>query len=402
MANFQDDAIPDSSFVVLSNRERLTENFIKTFLEDFERKHGSFNNLPADLSLQTQMSLAEEELGNHSMLLAHRYNPMVKEFIRAQFEKHLNSKYGHIVVEPEDDLVMAYKYRNCFNAFITDRDSVDFAALNHDLIKGIAMQDYFTLMFYSMATMKRQEGDNCLCLLVVSASSTGKTLLFESPIQQVSHNFTNEAGVGRFNCNGKSILLLHDVNVGVLTRGQDMEKLKAIARTEPVCAKVHSKTFTLSPIFILGTSNQLLFPHRFPFFEKARRNVQSFYKADVEPNKRILQSDIDAIKYRYIEMMVRQRPELPDDCLPKSGNFKREHLILGLYHDVLGLLSGYDKDQFGSDFVYLYAIFSLCRNFKMTLPDEQFYLRKKIMGVIEKYQLTRHQVSQCVAYLAQL
>ena len=93
MANFQDDAIPDSSFVVLSNRERLTENFIKTFLEDFERKHGSFNNLPADLSLQTQMSLAEEELGNHSMLLAHRYNPMVKEFIRAQFEKLVKIKY---------------------------------------------------------------------------------------------------------------------------------------------------------------------------------------------------------------------------------------------------------------------------------------------------------------------
>ena len=398
MANFQE----NESFVLLSDRDKLTETYIRNFLEQFERENGSFNNLPADLSLQTWLSRAEAELTSNSLLLGHRLSPMVKDFIRTQFEKHLEAKYGHILLEPENDFILARKYRTCFNIFMNDTESVHFATFNSDLIKKISMQHYFTLMYYSMATMKRVEGDNCLCLLVVGASSTGKTLLFESPVQQVSHNFANEAGVGRFQCNGKSILLLHDVQLKVLISSRDMEKLKGLARTEQVSVKVHSRCEALSPIFILGTSNQLLFPHRFDYFAKQTRCARCSFPSDLKPSASICESDINAIRHRFLELMVRQKPPLPANQLPRAGNFKREHLIVGLFQDVINILFMYRVEDFGSEFLYLYAIFSLCKNFHMNLPADQEELYPKILDLFIHYNFSDQQVNQCFEYLLAL
>ena len=88
--------------------------------------------------------------------------------------------------------------------------------------------------------------------------STGKSTIFEAPIQAVSHNLSNDNGVGRFTTNGKLILLLHDTNLDVLVKGKDVDKLKAITRSEPITAKVHSTTVSIPPIHLIATSNRLL------------------------------------------------------------------------------------------------------------------------------------------------
>ena len=398
MADENDSSSGDHS-VILSNKDRLTEEFIKEFLKNFEQRHGAFNELPAD-QLQEKLSLAEEELNSCSILLGHRFNPMVKDFIKCQFQKQLNAKYGIIVVAPEDDITMANKYRACFNAFIRDQTAVHFEASNRQVIRNLELRDYFTLMFYSMATMKRQQGDNCLCLLIVGASTTGKTLLFEGPIAQVSHSYTNESGVGRFNCNGKSILLLHDIPMSVLTKSRDVEKLKAIARTELVNAKVHSHTVAVSPIFILGTSNQLLYDHSFKFFGRLFSNVQNSYRSDTVTTKLVKQADINAVQARYLEMMVRKRPELPAYSLPRSGTFKREHLIVGLFPDIMDLLFKYQRHQFGSEYAYLYPLFALCKNLHMTSVEEQADYKPKILDLMVQYELTDNQAEQCARYLS--
>lgn len=72
----------------------------------------------------------------------------------------------------------------------------------------------------------------------------------------MSHNLTNDNGVGRFNTNGKLVLLLHDTNLEVLVKGKDVDKLKAITRSEPITAKVHSSTISIPPIHLLATSNR--------------------------------------------------------------------------------------------------------------------------------------------------
>ena len=393
------EAAPENSFVLLSNRDQLTEVFIHNFLEGFELKYGSFSHLPADSSLEARLALAEQELNSCSLLLGHRYNPIVKAFIKAQFEKHLNSKYGVIEIESESDDVLSVKYRTCFNAFVRDVDSVHFAAANRDLVKDLELREYFTLMFNSMATMKRKAGDNCLCLLVVGASTTGKTMLFESPVDEVSHVYTSEKGVGRFKCNGKSILQLHDVPIKVLVDSEDTEKLKGIARTETVNAKVHSETVTVKPIFILGTSNQLLYDHGFNFF-KISRNVKNYFESNAQPTKKVLEADIEAVKYRFVEMMVRKKPTLPENSLPASGNFSRIHLIRGLYPEVLAILFKYRKENFGSQHVYIYAIFSLCKNFFTVPAAEKKIAEKKLLDLFVRYRLTDKQSRECIVYMA--
>ena len=80
--------------------------------------------------------------------------------------------------------------------------------------------------------------------------------MFEAPLQSVSHNLTNDDGCGRFNTNGKLVLLLHDCNVETLVKGKDFEKLKTITRSEPTTAKIHSSTVTIPPIHVLITSNR--------------------------------------------------------------------------------------------------------------------------------------------------
>ena len=88
--------------------------------------------------------------------------------------------------------------------------------------------------------------------------STGKSTIFEAPIQAVSHNLSNDNGVGCFTTNGKLILLLHDTNLDVLVKGKDVDKLKAITQSEPITAKVHSTTVSIPPIHLIATSNRLL------------------------------------------------------------------------------------------------------------------------------------------------
>lgn len=386
-----------STSVILSNKERLTEQFIRQFLDQFETQYGSFNNLPADRSIQDHLALADVKLHECSILLGQRYSTVVKDFIRLAFEKHLNSKYGIIVVEMESDAILAEKYRICFNSFIYDDESIHFATNNKGLIHQIDMRHYFILMYYAFCTVKRQMGDNCLCLLAVGASTCGKTMIFESPAQEVSHNYTNETGVGRFMVQNKSILLLHDISMKVLTTAQDSEKLKCLARTESVNVKIHSSVHAMAPIFILGTSNQLLFNHSFPNPERRGNNLKRMYPANVTPTSKLVDADIKAIRNRYLEMFVRQQPFIPPDALPRCGSFKRIHLVVGLFTDILYLLNCYQKESFGSNYVYLYCIMALCKNLSLLPDTKQMELSPQIYNLFDHYRLTPYERSQMLS-----
>lgn len=392
--------LKQASDQLLTKQEKLSESFIKEFLNDFEQNYGAFNNVPADLSMQEKLNLIEKKLNDCSIILGHKFTPVLKEFIRVQFDHHLNQKYGIIENEMESDIILSEKYEKCFSAYINDVDSVSFAVSNYSLLKNIDIKDYFTLMFYAFATTKRQSGDNCLSLLISGRSSCGKTALFESPLQEVCHNFSNESGVGRFIVHSKSVLLLHDVPIRCLVASRDVDKLKAIARTEPISVKVHSRTVCLPPLFLCATSNQTLFSHRFAKPERKGINFRTFYRSDVEEikSKKIHSSDIIAIQKRYLEMYVRQRPPLHH--LPKSGYFKRKHLICGLYPLVLDILKKTKKSDYGSDMVYLYSFIALCKNnIEIINLEQKNQSCVDIISLFSKFELTHNQKSQCLVYL---
>jgi hypothetical protein len=126
---------------------------------------------------------------------------------------------------------------------------------------------------------------------------------------------------------------------------------------------------------------------------------KTFYKSDIVPTRKILASDITAVKKRYLEIMVRQKPLISNDYFPQSGVFNRIHLIKGLYNDIITILFKYKKTDFCSDYLYLYNIISLCKNFSLLSLDQQLLYKKQINELIQLYELSEHQKKQCFDYL---
>ena len=214
-------------------------------------------------------------------------------------------------------------------------------------------------------------------------------------MQEVSLNLTGDAGVGRFNINAKSTILLHDCSINRLTIGRDVDKLKCIARGEPIQAKIHSSTTTIPPTFLFITSNQKAMDHRFAKPPKSRRTFDTLAKSDLQPTKKCQKSDIEAVQNQFIKVYVRERPTMPPNSLPKCGNFTRNHLVIGLFTQIIKILNKYEKNDFCSDYGYLYPISGLAKHLFLMPERKQIDLRKKIFDLMEKYEFSAEQIQIC-------
>ena len=214
-------------------------------------------------------------------------------------------------------------------------------------------------------------------------------------MQEVSLNLTGDTGVGRFNINAKSTILLHDCDIQRLIVGKDVDKLKCIARGEPIQAKVHSTTITIPPTFLFITSNQKILDHKFEKPPQFKRTFDTMCKSDMQPTKRIKIADIHAVQNRYIECYVRERPTMPPGSLPKCGNFTRQHLVVGLFTQIIKILSKYTKDDFQSDYGYLYPISGLSKHLILMPIEKQPDLKVKIFNLMEKYEFSAEQIKIC-------
>jgi len=265
----------------------------------------------------------------------------------------------------------------------------------------------------------------------IKIRSTGKSSLFEAPLQAVSHNFTSDEGVGRFNTNNKLVLLLHDCNIDVLLKGKDCEKLKTLTRSEPTTAKIHSSTVSVPPIHVLLTSNRYLhmscilhyyilrfcqivfiiliitlqfffrnlLDHKFATPPKDKQTFRVSYPSELKPTSKIHSQDIDAVQKRYIECFIRSRPTLPVEALPKCGNFTHKHMVIGLYKQIIRILHKYTPGDFNSPYLYLYPISSLCKNLHLMKADLHAPLKQILFGLIERYGLSENQTMTCLGYL---
>jgi hypothetical protein len=106
--------------------------------------------------------------------------------------------------------------------------------------------------------------------------------------------------------------------------------------------------------------------------------------------------DIEAVKNRYIECFDCNCPDLSPGQLPTSGNFSRTHVIQGLFTYILELLIKYKRDDFLSDYLFLYAFIGLCKNIQVVPSENQRYIEHVIVKLIlNKYQLSEDQQIQC-------
>jgi hypothetical protein len=382
---------------LLTKRDRNAEMFIKKLMTNAESEFKS-SIASADVSQQERLQQAQQKLSDTSIILAHKYQPLIEKYVAQQEQVVLNNKFAVIKATPLSVQEMAKKYKVCFNTWVRSENDVSIKIADKSELGKIEVIDAFILTYFAIMTNRRMTGDNVHQLVVSGSSSCGKTLIFESPMLEIAHMLTTEKGVSRFNCDAKSTLLLHDVNLDILVRS-DADKFKAIARAEPVPTKTFGNVQTVPAVFMFVTSNRNLLNHVFERPEKKGFRFNRVYRTDLKPTRYIHAKDILAVQNRFIEAFVRQRPTLPQDCLPKNENFERSHVIVGLFDDIINILSKYEKDDFKIQYLYLYAMSGLSKHVELLPPDEQELQKYILYQLFLKYQLDCQQLETCCNYM---
>jgi hypothetical protein len=381
--------------VLLSKKEKNEEKFLDDLMTSFE-KNDFEAAASADLNQQEKLQQAQLKLADTSIILAHRFSPLLKQYVANKEQKLLNEKFAVIKSKKTSTEEMAENYRVCFNTWINAKEDVHLKVSKPaDQLGKISIDHAFTLIFFSFLTNRRQPGDNMLQLVISGLNSCGKTMIFENPLLEVAHMVTTEKGVSRFNFDAKSTMLMHDVNLTNLVKSADCDRLKAIARGEPVPTKTRGSVQTVPSVFSIITSNQHLFTHTFPIIGKSRKSFENVFKSDIGPTTNIHPSDIAAVQARYLEAFVRSRPEIEEMFIPKSENFQRKHAIMGLFAQVVDILCLYEKKDYKSEYYYLYPIGGLCKQLHLMPEESNKELRENLFFLMNRYELDEEQINAC-------
>ena len=142
-----------------------------------------------------------------------------------------------------------------------------------------------------------------------------------------------------------------------------------------------------------------LLDHKFASPEKNSSSYQTRYKSDLQPTKKIHSNDIEAVQKRFIECFIRSRPTIPSHALPTSGNFTSNHMIIGLYNQIIRILFKYEPQDFNSPYLYLYPLSSLCKNLHLMESTLQSPLKQLLFDLMDRYCLSETQKLTCLSYL---
>ena len=220
----EDEVLDELKEQLLTEKEKKSEEFIRHFMTNFDENDFEGSVKSADLSHQERLQQAQRKMAQSSVILAHKYQPLIKEYVAAQEQQLLNEKFAVIKATPGKLEDMAEKYKQCFTTWVNAKDEVNIKVRDKKEIGNVDVIDAFTLVFFATITSRRQSGDQLLQLVVSGQTSCGKTMIFESPLLDVAHVLTTEKGVSRFNCDSKSTMLLHDINLDMLVKGGDSGK----------------------------------------------------------------------------------------------------------------------------------------------------------------------------------
>jgi len=305
-----------------------------------------------------------ERISNESVTLSHKTSPLVQIMLEQKIKAIIDESFAKVAPQVQDVKAMTNNYTSCFNEWIDCESHVSFQTPNTSLLGKVSMKDAWILTFFAFCTCQRTKNDNILMLGLVGCSTSGKSTLFESILMEGSHVTTNERGVGRFTTDNKPVLLFHDIDIRTLVVGPDVEKIKAIARTETAIAKIHSGTLTISSMFVFYSSNERLMNHQFQINSsnpKALFRIAKYHSQVNKSNKKkVCEEHLKAVQNRFIECFVKERPKINTEKLPKFGGFQRIHGIFGMFERIIAILKQYNSDDFNSPYLYLYALKGMC------------------------------------------
>ena len=145
--------------------------------------------------------------------------------------------------------------------------------------------------------------------------------------------------------------------------GSDVERVKSLARSETTVVKIHSSTSTVSPMFVFYTSNERLFRHRIPAkFSESKLPLTLESQVETTGRKRISTDNLDAIRNRFIEMLIHKTPKQDPLDLERCNTFERHHFILGTFDRALATLEKYNVKDFHSPYLPAYVLSGLTKN----------------------------------------
>ena len=187
---------------LMSNKDLLAEQFVLGFVNggggNGQNQFGETTTAAAaaaaatDDAHQSMVTNAIAKLTEISPILAHRFMPILKEYIGHLQQQELNLQFAHVTNENIEQQQqhgnqqqqqqflssMSLKYKNCFNTFIDAKECVSIKALDTKLLGKLDPKDVYILTLWAMATCKRQKGDNILQLVCSGKSSSGNNLFF--------------------------------------------------------------------------------------------------------------------------------------------------------------------------------------------------------------------------------
>jgi hypothetical protein len=270
---------------LLTKKDEFAENFLSNLMEHVRGKlssQGASSNLSPDEYRHFALNEAGELLHNSSIMLSHKFLPIIKTYITEEYNSAMHSGLATVTLPDEPIQLMAKRYFRCFKTFIESENCISFATgnKNFDANSRVTLRDLFVLTLFAMVTCKRTKNDNMLQLILSGITSCGKSTLFENVLMQGAHSLATEGGCGRFDVGKKNVLLLHDINLRYLVGSPDTEKFKTLCRTETTNVKIHSTTITVPAIFLFATMNQRLQNHTYPedgnqIFSFRQRNEDS-------------------------------------------------------------------------------------------------------------------------------
>ena len=170
-----DNPMDDLKNSLLSGKDQLAEKFVLGFVGELEKTKHSHS---ADDTHQKTLNTAIQKLTDISPILAHRFTPILKEYLSHIQQQELDQVFATVEALPIPLDDMSLKYRHCFNAFIDANDCVSIRTMDTKLLGKLEAKDVYILTLWAMATCKRQKGDNLLQLICSGKSSCGKLTWF--------------------------------------------------------------------------------------------------------------------------------------------------------------------------------------------------------------------------------
>jgi len=344
---------------LVSNKEKVIEDYLDGIFATLEKP----DNVSGVQLARIWKQEVREKIYKDSKTLSFKSLPLVQHILDQKMDELFEKSYGTLEERKIDAKEMAEKYTYYFNQWIDCESHVSFSTAKPALLGAVNIKDAWILTFFAFLTCKRTNGDNMLMLGLVGASTSGKTTLFESVLMEDAHVTTSEHGVGRYSVGKKPLILFHDIDIRILVYGKDVDKIKAIARTETCIAKVHSGTVTLGSMFLFYSSNERLMNHEFIVNSSAHRmmSVRTYPTQIHRPRtQRIRDEDLVAVQSRFIECFVRAVPPINLDELAGLAPFQRIHGICGLFPRIIATLEKYKSQDFRTPQLYLYALKGMC------------------------------------------